>query len=110
MNVYQLLCLLGIPSLVVAAVTALFTYLCKQNKKNREDTQAVKQGLQALLRAQMIADYNKWSERGYAPIYARQNFENCWQHYHSLGANGVMDDIHQKFLTLPTEEVKNDEN
>jgi hypothetical protein len=51
----------------------------------------------------MIADYNKYSELGYAPIYARQNFENCWEQYHSLGANGVMDDIHKKFLKLPTE-------
>ena len=59
--------------------------------------------MQALLRAQMIHDYNKWNERGYAPIYARQNFENCWQQYHALGANGVMNDIHTKFLALPTE-------
>ena len=60
-------------------------------------------GVQALLRAQMISEYNKWTERGYAPIYARQNFENCWTHYHALGANGVMDDIHNKFMALPTE-------
>ena len=52
----------------------------------------------------MISDYNKWSDRGYAPIYARQNFENCCGHYHTLGANGVMDDIHEKFLQLPTQE------
>ena len=102
MNIYQLLCLIGLPSLIAGVITALFTYLCKQNKKNREDTKAVKLGVQALLRAQMIDDFNKWSERGYAPIYARQNFENCWSHYHSLGANGVMDDIHLKFLELPT--------
>ena len=23
--------------------------------------------------------------------YARDNFENCWKQYHSLGANDVMD-------------------
>ena len=54
---------------------------------------------------QMISDYNKWSERGYAPIYARENFENCWKQYHSLGVNGVMDDLHEKFLELPTTPV-----
>lgn len=103
MNIYQILCLVGLPSLAAAIITALFTYLCKQNKKNREDTKAVKKGVQALLRAQMIEEYNKWSERGYAPIYARQSFENCWAQYHSLGVNGVMDDIHLKFLELPIE-------
>lgn len=102
MRVYEWLCVFGVPALIVAVISALFTYLCKQTKKNRDDTKAVKLGVQALLRAQMIGDYNKWSERGYAPIYARQNFENCWEQYHSLGANGVMDDIHKKFLSLPT--------
>ncbi len=100
MTVYQWLCLLGVPSLIAAT----FGYLRSTVKANR----ALKTGLQALLRAQMINDYNKWSDRGYAPIYARQNFENCWKQYHGLGANGVMDDIHDKFLALPTEgtEVK----
>ena len=61
-------------------------------------------GVKALLRAQMINDYNNWMERGWAPIYARQNFENCWEQYHALkGPNGVMDDLHIKFLALPTE-------
>ena len=65
---------------------------------------SVRKGIQALLRSQMISEYNKWSERGYAPIYARESFENCWQQYHALGANGVMDDIHERFLLLPTKE------
>lgn len=62
---------------------------------------AVKKGLQALLRAQMINDYNHYSEKGYAPIYARQNFENCWVNYEALYKNGVMKDIHDKFMALP---------
>lgn len=94
---------LGFPALMAAA----FRYLYKQGQKNREDNDAVKLGVQALLRAQMIADYNKYHDLGYAPIYARDNFENCWAQYHSLGANGVMDDIHMKFLDLPTEPEEN---
>lgn len=92
MTIYQWLCLLGIPALLAAGTK----YLLNQIK-------GVRLGVQALLRAQMISDYNKWEERCYAPIYARQNFENCWAQYHALGANGVMDDLHAKFLALPTE-------
>lgn len=92
MTVYQWLCLLGVPAILAAFVK----YIMSQIK-------GIKLGVQALLRAQMIADYNKWEDRGYAPIYARQNFENCWQQYHNLGVNGVMDDLHKKFLELPTE-------
>ena len=64
---------------------------------------ALSLGVQALLRAQMINDYNRYLEKGYAPIYAKQNFENCWLQYDRLGKNGVMQDIHNKFLQLPTE-------
>ena len=95
MSIYQWLCLLGVPSLIAAFVG----YAVNQARQVR----AVKLGMQALLRAQMVGDWNKWSEKGWAPIYARQNFENCWKQYHSLGANGVMDDIHRRFLELPTE-------
>lgn len=65
---------------------------------------ALQKGVQALLRAQMIADYNHYSEKGWAPIYARENFENCWIQYEKLGKNGVMKDIREKFLSLPTRE------
>lgn len=99
MTVYQWLCLLSVPALLAA----VFKHLFRQTKDTHGELAAIKLGLQALLRAQLIADYNKWSERGYAPIYARQNFENCYKQYHTLGANGVMDDIHEKFLELPTE-------
>ena len=99
MTLYQWLCLLGVPAILAAIVK----YLLSQIK-------GVRLGVQALLRAQMISDYNKWEDRGYAPIYARQNFENCWKQYHALGANGVMDDLHAKFLALPTEPTNKEEN
>ena len=93
---YEILRDLGLITVLGAVIVTTIKIIFSQIK-------SVKFGVQALLRAQMIHDYNKWTERGYAPIYARQNFENCWEQYHSLGANGVMDDIHRKFLKLPTE-------
>lgn len=65
-------------------------------------------GVQAMLRAQMISEYNKAKDKGYAPIYAKQNFQNMWNNYHSLGVNGVMDHIKDEYLTLP--DRKEDEN
>ena len=92
MTLYQILVLLGVEGLF----SAIIMWVWRQ-------VSGVRKGVQALLRAQMIDEYNKWMEKGYAPIYVRQNFENCWQQYHSLGVNGVMDDLHDKFLELPTE-------
>lgn len=67
---------------------------------------SLKKGVQALLRSQLYAEYNKWKERGYAPIWARENFVNMYSQYHRLGKNGVMDDLKDDFLTLPTEGEK----
>lgn len=100
MTIYQWLCVLSVPT----AIVAVYKMMIRQIKDVRAQNDAIKLGLQALLRAQLIADYNKWSEKGYAPIYARENFENCWRQYHALGANGVMDDIHERFRDLPTEQ------
>lgn len=93
LTLYQWLCLIGVPALIAT----LFRSMVIQAKK----INALKLGVQALLRAQMISDFNKWNEAGFAPIYAKDNFENCWQQYHSLGANGVMDEIHKQFMSLP---------
>ena len=56
----------------------------------------------AMLRAQMINEYNKVKDKGYAPIYAKENFENVYANYHALGANGVMDSIMEDYLEMPT--------
>lgn len=97
MSVYNWLCLFGIPSLFLIAIKYLYNRIRENDKK----TEAVKLGVQALLRDRLIHEYDKWSERRYAPIYARENFNNMWKQYHNLGVNGVMDDTHDKFMKLP---------
>jgi len=99
-NAYQILSLLGIGTIF----GTLWTYTIRKLKEQKAASDALKLGVQALLRARMISEFNKWSERGYAPIWARQNFENMWEQYEALGSNGVMGDIHNKFLALPTDD------
>jgi hypothetical protein len=75
-------------------LTTAFGFIIKRQK-------ALEKGIQALLRAQMISDWNHYSEKGCAPIYAKENFENCWTQYEALGKNGVMSGIHDDFMKLP---------
>ena len=94
---YELLSDLGIFTLLGGAIIFALKTAFSQIK-------GIKLGVKALLRAQMLGDYNYFIEKGYAPIYAKENFQNCWEQYHAIkGPNGVMDDIHDKFLRLPTE-------
>ena len=94
---YELLCDMGLIALFGSALVTALKIVFYQIK-------GIKLGVKALLRAQMIGNYKECMEQGYAPIYAKENFQNCWEQYHAIkGPNGVMDDIHDKFLKLPTE-------
>lgn len=97
MTVYNILLLLGVPTLLAAG----YKYLAAKIKGVEQKTIATQKGIQAMLRAQMISEYNKALDKGYAPIYAKENFENVWKNYHTLGANGVMDDIHERYMNMP---------
>ena len=78
-------------------------------KATAEEMSATKLGIQALLRDRLYWTYNHYCGKGHAPIYARENFQNMYDQYHKLGANGVMDDIKEKFESLPTEAVERNE-
>lgn len=95
MDILTILQLFGIPSLVVAYIVVVFKRI-----------KAIRLGVQALLRSELIRDWNDYSEKGYADIDAKDNFENVYARYHDLGANGVMDGIRQRFLALPDKPQK----
>ena len=92
---------LGVPAVFSAAIIAVAANFGRRIKENDKETKAVKLGVQAMLRAQMISEYNKAKDRGYAPIYAKDNYQNMWDNYHNLGANGVMDAIKDEYLAMP---------
>ena len=99
MTVYQILSLVFGSGFLITIIEIFFNKI----KNNEKRTEALKLGVQALLRDRLYAYYNKYLELEYAPIYARENFENIYKQYHNLGNNGVMDDIYRKFMELPTE-------
>lgn len=106
MNIYQILCLLGFGSVG----TAIMGYLIVKVKTTVQSTKALKLGMQALLRDRLLQMYDHYTQdKKYAPTYARENFINMYNQYHSLGANGVMDDYKIKFMQLPSEPPEGDD-
>lgn len=100
MNLYQWLCILGIPAIVGILIGTVNSKL----KRVMNNNAAEKRGLQALLRSELYRLYDQCTERGCARHYERENFENLYRQYHGLGANGVMDDIRRKFMELPIDQ------
>ena len=63
---------------------------------------AIENGMQALLRAQIIHIYSKYIELGYMPVYERENVSELFKQYTCLGGNGVIKELVEKLCKLPT--------
>lgn len=102
-DLIRVLSIIGIPSICAAGIIALwkifYTFTKNQEKKN----DAIQLGLQAVLRDRLYQLYAHCKTvKGYAGINDRNNFENMFKNYEALGENGVMRNIHDKFMSLPT--------
>ena len=102
--IYQIISILFGSGILVTVIKVLSGKIKLTEKK----TESVQLGIQALLRDRLYQTYLHYEDKGYAPLYARENFENMYNQYHALGANGVMDDIRDKFLELPLERSDKD--
>ena len=95
MTIYQWMCVLGIPGML-AGLAAFIRLQVHQNR-------AMKAAVQAILRDKLLQRFQLCRLQGYATSEDRQNFESMYVQYHSLGENGVMDDVRQKFFALQME-------
>lgn len=68
-------------ALAGAIITLLWTMLRAKKREN----DALKEGVQALLRDRIIQAYNHYSDKGWIPIYAMESIEACYKSYEELG-------------------------
>lgn len=82
----------GICGLTVASV-----------KKNHKKNDAVTDAVRSLLRTEIIRQYEKYSEKGYFPIYAREPLRMAHDAYTALDGNSVATELYNRTVELPTE-------
>ena len=82
----------GLPALLLGVIITSFVQI-----------RSVRRGIQALLRDRLLQGYKYYRAQGWADEDDRANLENIYVQYHNLGVNGVMDDLHNRFLALPTD-------
>lgn len=70
-------------------------------RKERSREKAVELGLQCLLRAEIIRSFEKYSDRYYCPIYAKEALKREYDSYHKLGGNDVATGLFKKIMELP---------
>ena len=105
MNVYQWLCVAGIPSVITLIITRVITKRLNAAESKADEAQrrsdAIALGIQALLRDRLLQGYRHYQEKGWADYEDRANLENVWRQYHALGGNGDMNDLRNTFRHLP---------
>lgn len=64
---------------------------------------AIKNGIQCLLRAEIIRAHEKYMDKNYCPIYAKEALTRAYKAYHALKGNDVATELYEETLHLPCE-------
>ena len=72
----------------------------QQKKTEDERLEAVEAGLVCLLRKELIADHEKWTERGYITSKALEHGLQMYEAYKTLGGNGMIDHMKEEIEEL----------
>ena len=82
-------------------VITLASLLVSQIKKSKKRQDAVELGLQSLLRAEIIRQHEKWEDKRYCPIYAKEALKRTYESYHLLGGNDIATGLYNDTVALP---------
>lgn len=93
----------GASVVLVAIIEAAAARERKRTRESNQKSDAIMNGVQALLRREIIAEYNHYSERNYIPIYGMENVLDMFGAYEKLGGNGTAKKLVEALKQLPTE-------
>ena len=72
-------------------------------KEEQEKSAAIAEGVKGLLRESIVQNYNKYQDREYCPIYAKESIKRVYEAYHKLGGNDVATKLYNTLLNMPEE-------
>lgn len=83
-------------------------YKLLKNKQNQQDkkNKAIENGVQALLRNELIRRYREYETKGEISIIDKENIEHLFQEYKNLGGNGTVKKMYDELLELPIKIIK----
>lgn len=108
----QIICaaITAVATIVVAIVGGWQVKNAAKQKTANDAAQAaaakqklIEEGLQAILRDRILQACDRCLDKGYLPIYARENIEHMYKAYHGLGGNGTVTKLIDRIYQLPFE-------
>lgn len=90
---------------------AVISYMFALYRAKKRENDALRAGVQALLRDRIIQAYNHYvCEKGWIPIYAKESIDACYRSYEALGDNGVIDSLMEQLNELPNYNLNGDKH
>ena len=101
MDILKIILNWAIPALCGAALSAFLLAITIGK--------AIMNGLQCLLRSEIISQHEKWERREYCPIYAKEALTRAYKAYHALGGNDVATALYEETMHFPEEKHNKEE-
>ena len=101
-NILQMILSYLLPTLLGGIVGFVSTKF----KKNKKKDLAIEQGVQALLRNEIIRRYREFESKGEISILDKENLEEMFVQYKNLGGNGTVKKMMDELLNLKTKIVR----
>ena len=84
---------------VCTGITLIIKNLYKKQK-------AIENGVQALLRNELIRRYREYETKGEITILDKENIEHMFNEYKNLGGNGTIKKMYEDLMELDTKIIK----
>lgn len=102
-NILQIIINYLVPLILGAVIGVVSTKI----KKNKKKDLAIEEGVQALLRNELVRRYREYETKGELSILDKENIEAMFRQYENLGGNGTVKHLMEELLNLPTKVIRN---
>ena len=90
---------IGLPPIVT-----MLAWTVRKIRRYAKQLNILMQAQQAQMRSQLLKDFYNYRNRGYIYESELEDWENQYQAYHQLGANGIMDNRRERLMKLDVKE------
>lgn len=87
----------------LAILTGAWKTVVARLKMEQKKNEAIAEGVQSLLRESIVNNYNRYTDKGFCPIYAKESIKKVYHAYHDLGGNDVATQLYENILRMPEE-------
>lgn len=92
----------AVGGIIIAGLGVAYKCLSQKVQKQIIDQKALRDGTLALLRSEIIRNYDTYRGRQWIPIYAMENVCALYSAYHELGGNGTITKLVEELRDLPS--------